>query len=134
MDTIEITANNGDRCYGQEHQFRIGNEVPDAVEFLADNRTFADRVEGAIIEHGICHGKHRYWNIQVRPAEEKSESAWRQIQNPSTGGVMAITGDLPQSPDTAEALYRWACNTVQMSRDIQALADGLATLATDEDE
>ncbi len=132
MDAIEISANRGERCYGEEHQFRIGNEVPDAVEFRADNQTFADRLEAAIITHGRLHGKRQFWNIQVRPAEQTVEHAWRAIQNPDSGGVMAITSDIPTATDTAAILYRWACNTVQMWRDIEAFADGMATLATDE--
>jgi hypothetical protein len=52
MDIIEINATDGDHCYSQEHRFRIGNEVPDAVEFVADNRTFADRLDDArILKH-----------------------------------------------------------------------------------
>ena len=132
MDTIEIAATNGDRCYGQKHQFRIGHQVTDAVGFHADNLTFADRLEAALIEHGQRHGKRSHWNIQVRPAEQAAEHAWRAIQNPATGGVMAITADIPTAPDTAATLYRWACNTVQMWRDIEALADAMAGLATDE--
>lgn len=131
-DTIEISSNRGERCYGQEHSFRIGHEVADAVEFRADNLTFADRLEAALIDHGQRHGKRAFWNIQVRPSEQSDTHAWRAIQNPDSGGVMAITSAIPTAPETAATLYKWACNTVQMWRDIEAFADGMASLATDE--
>lgn len=131
MAQIRISATNGERCHNETHRFRIGNEVPDAEYFQASSNTFAAELESAIIRHGLRHGKRSHWNIQVRGRESERESDWRQIQNPDTGGVIAVTAEIAHAPDTAAILFEWACNTVQMMRDIHSLADGLANLATE---
>jgi hypothetical protein len=132
MDQIRISATNGERCSNETHRFRIGNEVTDAEYFQASAGTFASELESAIIRHGVKHGARSHWNIQVRGRESERKNDWRQIQNPDTGGVMAVTAQIAYAPDTSATLFEWACNTVQMMRDIHSLADGLANLATDD--
>lgn len=131
-DQIHIQATNGERCFGETHQFRLGAEVPDSIGFRANDRTFHAELEAALIRHGKRHGARPYWNLQVRGAECTAEYEWRNIQNPATGGVMAITAEVAGAEETIATLYKWACNTVQMLRDIHALADGMANLGTDE--
>ncbi|MEI7910361.1 MAG: hypothetical protein WCK77_12050 [Verrucomicrobiota bacterium] len=109
MYNIQINANDGGLCWGLEHQFRICSKVPDAVEFRANNLTFADRLEGALIEHQLRHGNRWFWNIQYRAVYGSSVSAWWNIQNPTTGAVVTINADILKAPDTAVTLYRWAC-------------------------
>ncbi len=120
MDTIQINANNGGLCWSLEHQFRICWKVPDAVMFRANNLTFANRLEGALIEHQLRHGKRLFWNIQFRSAYESSVGSWWNIQNPTTGSVVAINADILIAPDTAVTLYRWACVSLERWLDTAA--------------
>ncbi|MCP5525378.1 MAG: hypothetical protein H7A47_01050 [Verrucomicrobiales bacterium] len=53
-------------------------------------------------------------------------AGWRNVQNPDTGGVMAVTHEIAGQRDTAKTLFRWACNSVQMGRDLDVVASGLA--------
>lgn len=120
-DETLITAENGDACQSEQHLFRIGNEVPDAIEFRARREEFRNALADALLDHARTHGARSYYNIQVM-----TEGSWRQIQNPKTGGVMAVTLDIAGEKNTCRTMFDWACNSVQMARDLCALADDMA--------
>jgi hypothetical protein len=126
FDEHSCTANRGYVCEHETHLFRIGREIPDSIEFRAELDNFYGKLEGAIIQHGIQHGKSNHLNIQVM-----TDASWRQIQNPETGGVMAITPEIAGQTDTANQLFCWACNSVQMARDLTMMADNIADSANE---
>jgi hypothetical protein len=51
---------------------------------------------------------------------------WRNIQRTESGNVVAIYFNVAAQPDTSAEIYRLACNSVQMARDIDQIAGGLA--------
>jgi hypothetical protein len=119
-------ANRGSVCEHETHLFRVGRETPDAIEFRAGLTDFYTKLEEAIIQHGMLHGKSPHLNIQII-----TEASWRQIQNSETGGVMAITPEIAGQIKTANQLFCWACNSVQMARDLTMMADNIADSAND---
>jgi hypothetical protein len=126
MENHTCSANRGYVCEHETHLFRIGREIPDAIEFRAELDKFYGKLEGAIIQHGIQHGKSNHLNIQVM-----TDASWRQIQNPETGAVMAITPEIAGQMKTANRLFCWACNSVQMARDLTMMADNIADSASE---
>jgi hypothetical protein len=54
-------------------------------------------------------------------------AGWRNVQNPKTGGVMAVTNMIVGQTQTALQLFDWACNSVQMARDLKFLASCMAS-------
>jgi len=126
FDEHICTANRGYVCEHETHLFRVGRETTDALEFRAALDNFYEKLEGAIIQHGMHHGKSTHLNIQIM-----TEASWRQIQNPETGGVMTITPEIAGQIETANRLFCWACNSVQMARDITMMADNIADSANE---
>ena len=124
---IEIQATNGARCANERHRFRIGADSSQATEFEASAAEFPDHLTNAMLDHGLAKRPGGYWHyLQVWAGIAK----WRNVQNPRTGGVIAITHDIVSKPETAATLFQWACNSVQMARDIKTLTSGLAEAAT----
>lgn len=131
---IGINANNGERCRNERHTFRIGVDDREATEFNATEDEFYGAIINALIEHG--EKKRMGWNnghlhLQVLTSRVGEKPDWRNCQNPKRGGVVAITPQIAGQPQTAVTLFRWCCNSVQMGRDIDTLADGIAREATE---
>jgi hypothetical protein len=105
------------------YRFRIGHEAPDAVQFTADARCFQQRLGESIIEWGTKHGRFVYLNLQVLcPAG----AGWRNIQNPKTGGHIAIFPEIAGDPTTCGTVFEWAGKAIAMCEAIGGIASGLA--------
>ncbi len=132
---ISIHSQNGERCRNERHQFRIGIDDRDVTEFSATEHEFPEALTNAILDHGA--NKRAGWNgvclhLQVLTERSKSKSSsWCNCQNPKTGGVVAVTPKIAGQNETAQTLFLWCCNSVQMVRDIGVLASGLAREATE---
>jgi hypothetical protein len=114
----------GERCLNERHLFRIGVDSTAATEFLADKGDFLSHLTNALLDHGLAG---RPGEVSVFIQVWAGETAkWRNVQNPKTGGVMAISHEIIGQRETAATLFLWACNAVQIARDIDTLADGLA--------
>ena len=95
-----------------------------------------DRLTDAFIDHGAAKkpgaGGPLYLQVCVGKAERDFGALdWVNVQNPRTGGVMAVTSNIVGQEETATTLFLWACNAVQMSRDIATLASGLSREAVE---
>jgi hypothetical protein len=126
---ISITAKNGERCRGERHRFRIGVDSRCSTEFTAGESDILDRLTDAIVDHGAAKraGYRGTLYLQV----DTGAAGWRNVQNPRTGGVMGVNPSIVGQCETAETLFLWACNAVQMSRDIDVLASGLSRQAVE---
>lgn len=82
-------------------------------------------ITNAIIEHVT---ENRQGNpaqgldIQVLCGAAK----WRNLTNPKTGGVIAITNKIAGERETAKMLFGYTCRAVDMSRKIETLASELS--------
>jgi len=125
---LTATATNGERLKGERLKFRIGVDDREATEFTANDTEFHSRLCDALIEHGASRkktdgGKRPY----VFPQVWTTDSAkWRNIQRCESGNVVAIYFDVSAQPETSAEIYRLACNSVQMARDCDQIAAGLA--------
>lgn len=124
FDEHSANANRGYVCEHEIHLFRIGREVPDSIEFKSALGNFYKQLESSIIQHGLANGKSNHFNIQIM-----TDGSWRQIQHPESGNVMVITPEIAGQRETAEQLFRWACNSVQMARDLSMMCDNLSDAA-----
>jgi hypothetical protein len=115
------TADRGAWAEHEKHAFRIGREIPDAVEFRARRDDFPSALADALLDHAQAHGARRTLNLQVL-----TTASWRNIQNPSTGNVMAVTPAIAGERASCVQLFDWACNAVMMARDLDALAGKMA--------
>lgn len=125
---LTATANNGERCYGERHRFRIGVDDREATEFSATATDFHALLCDALIAHGASGrktdgGLRRYVFLQVLAS---ASARWRNVQNAASGAVVALYFDVAQHEESGAELYRLACNSVQMARDIDSIAGGLA--------
>jgi hypothetical protein len=121
---IECRASNGERCRHESHRFRIGVDSTAATEFEGTETSFHESLLNAIIEH-VRAGR------PGKPAEglylqvwTTASAKWRNVQNRLTGAVMAVTHEIV--PETSAVLFLWACDSVQMARDLDVVASGLA--------
>jgi len=127
----QSTANRGDQCQGEIFVFRIGHETPDAVQFSANDKTFHPNLMNAIIEWFDINGSFTSLNIQVTENLKRlGEAGWRNLQNPKSGSIIAITTQIASEHETTRILYRWSCNTVQMGRDLVAMSKTIASDST----
>ena len=133
---LSTTATHGDRCRHERHRFRIGIDKRYSTEFTAGEADMLERVTDAIVDHGA--GKKKGYGgplyLQVCVGDAKRDFGaldWVNVQNPKTGGVMAVNPSIVGQRETAETLFLWACNAVQMSRDIEVLASGLSREAVE---
>jgi hypothetical protein len=116
------TADRGAWVAHEKHAFRIGNEIPDSVEFRAKRDEFPHQLADAIIEHAAHNSPLKFYNIQVLTL-----AGWRNIQNPATGGVMAVTHQIAGERESCVTIFDWACNAVQMVRDLDELSAKIAS-------
>lgn len=125
---LKAKATNGDRCLGELHRFRIGVDATAPTEFSARLETFRDAITNALIEHVEKRRPGKLSSgLYLQVGTGPGGARWVNVENPETGGVMAITHMVAGQTGTCETLFRWACNAVQMSRDIEVIAGGLAT-------
>lgn len=128
---LTATSTNGERCYGERLKFRIGVDDREATEFTANDTEFHARLCDALIEHGASRrktegGKFPY----VFPQVWTTRSAkWRNIQRRESGNVVAIYFAVAAQSETTAEIYRLACDSVQMARDCEQIAGGLAAEA-----
>lgn len=125
---LSATATNGERCYGARLKFRIGVDDREVTEFVANDNEFHARLCDALIEHGAAGrkthgGKRPYLFPQVWTT---ASAKWRNIQRPESGNVVALYFDVAGQTETTAEIYRLACNSVQMARDCDQIAGGLA--------
>lgn len=128
---IECNAANGSRCSNKRHRFRIGVDDREATEFDAIESEFPDALTNAIVDHVAARragmpADGLFLQVWTTPTAQ-----WRNVQNPKTGGVMAVTNRIAGQRETAAQLFLWACNSVQMCRDMDVLAGGLAREAAE---
>ena len=121
---ISVEAHMGERCLNERHRFRIGIDATAATEFVAGKDTFLEQLTNALLDHGFAgHSDKTFLFLQVWTTDS---AQWRNVQNPKSGGVMAINHEIVGQHETAQTLFLWACDSVQMARDIDTLANGLA--------
>jgi hypothetical protein len=121
---ISVSANMGERCFNERHLFRIGNDSTDVIEFSADKNDFLSQITNALLDHDLAD---RRASTSVFLQVWTTDSAkWRNVQNPKSGGVLAVTHEIVGQHETAAQLFLWACHSVQMARDIDTMSDGLA--------
>ena len=130
---IECTSTTGSRCSNERHKFRIGVDDREATEFASNESEFPDALTNAIVDHVAARrtgtpAAGLFLQVWTTPTAQ-----WRNVQNPKTGGVMAVTHAIAGQPDTAAQLFLWACNSVQMARDMDVLTSGLAREASETD-
>ncbi len=128
---IKTTSSNGSRCQHERHKFRIGVDSDDATEFDAIKAEFLDRLTNAIVDHVAAHRAGMPAAGLFLQVWTTNSGTWRNVQNPVTGGVMAVTHRIVGQVETAARLFEWACNSVQMCRDLDVLTDGLAREAVE---
>jgi hypothetical protein len=146
---ISITATNGSRCHNETHKFRLHSEGEPPTVFVAHSENFLEKLTDAVLTHNLALqaaenakpiGKrwpHKFvapalkFNVMVgkRP---NGEEDWVWVQNPRTGGAMGVYPNIVGQKQSADALFMWACNAVQMNRDILVLSEGLAKAATEQ--
>lgn len=129
---IEIADKNGSRCAEECHRFRIGVDDREATEFRAAADDFAEALTNALLDHVTAGraGKPAaglWLQVWTTPTAK-----WRNVQNPATGGVMAVTHQIAGAAASAATLFDWSCNSVQMARDLDVLSGGLAREAAGE--
>ena len=128
---IECTSTNGSRCSNERHTFRIGVDDREATAFTSSESEFPDALTNAIIDHVAARragtpAAGLFLQVWTGPTAK-----WRNVQNTATGGVMAVTHQIAGQRETATQLFLWACNSVQMARDMDVLAGGLAREAAE---
>jgi hypothetical protein len=134
-EQIHLSATNGTRCKKERHHFRIGLDVREATEFSANENDFFPTLLNAIIDHGFigkrwASGPKTYAFLQVHCGSYPTgKQNWGNIQNPATGNVVAITPKITVAE--ASVIFEWACNAVQMTRDIESIVHGLTQLSSD---
>lgn len=129
---IECTATNGPRCAGESHRFRIGVDSRQVTEFATTAAQFRDALTNAVIDHvSAKRPGHPAAGLYLQVWCGDGGCGWRNVQNPASGGVMAVTHLTPGNPETCDALFMWACNSVQMARDIDVIVGGLAREASE---
>lgn len=119
-------ATNGERCSGETHRFRIGLDDREATEFVAGRLQFCERLTDAIIDHGAAKREGKPAAGLLLQVWTTPSAKWRNVQNPVTGGCMAVTHEIAGQKNTCEQLFLWACNSVQMARDLEIMVAGIA--------
>lgn len=124
---LSATAKNGARCYGERFRFRIGVDDREATEFVANDREFHARLCDALIEHGAASRKTEGSRPYVYPQVWTTPGGrWRNVQRRESGNVVAVYFDIAAHPESSAEIYRLACDSVQMMRDCEQIAVGLA--------
>lgn len=115
----------GEDCAAETHRFRIGVDSRRVTEFTASKESFLSTLTNAIIEHveeKRPGNPAQGLDIQVLCGAAK----WRNLTNPKTSGVIAITNKIAGERETAKMLFGYACRAVDMSRKIETLASDLS--------
>lgn len=129
MKTFEAQLGRESGMVGAKHRFRIGLRADKVVEFTAGRYNFGDRLSDGFLDHGLKHvaKPESFVLIQVFcPAG----AGWRNLQNPTTGSVVAVSPSIIGNSDSVDTLFDWANNAVNMANALGNLASNLAREAS----
>jgi hypothetical protein len=124
---ISASQTNGHRCIHEIHRFRIGVDDRETTEFTASLNTYYDAILNALIDHAMANKKGSGKLMQIQVLCDTRANDWSNFINPSTGSI--IGAGVQITPELAKKHFEWACNAVQMGRDIVSLSSGLAKIA-----
>ncbi len=102
-----------------------------ATEFTAGEDDFLSALENAMIDHVQSGRPGKPASGLAIQVWTTRGAGWRNFHNPTSGNIMGVTHEIAGQRESAAKLFRWACNAVQMARDIDSIGHGLAQLAFD---